>query len=244
MSSSLARRYLLRTRLFHERLAQLRGEEPNVRSHPAVGTDFDDLDPAQCTLLVLDCQPEGLACVVNSHSLIVRINSAIGTVRRLGGQVAFTRLAFEDNDYRFTPSTNKEFAALAHERRLRDGTFDADLYPGLDAGAPEDIIVRKTRLGAFSTTNLDERLTNLGMTTLIIAGIHASGAVMSTIREAADKDYRLIVLADCISDADAATQQLLMEWVFPRQAKVLAVSQLERALASHAVAGDITTAAI
>jgi nicotinamidase-related amidase len=204
-----------------------------------VTAESDNLDPAQCALLVLDCQPEALASVVNARSMVFRTNSAIDVVRRLGGQIGFTRLAFEDSDYRFTPSTNKEFTALAHERWLRNGTSDADLHPGLTV-APDDIIVRKTRLGAFSTTNLDEHLTNLGITTLILAGVHASGAILSTIREAADKDYRLIVLADCISDTDTSTQQLLMERVFPRQAEVLTTGKLERALASQGAAGDIT----
>jgi nicotinamidase-related amidase len=215
----------------------LRGEEPRPRNHRAHGaTEPNDLDPSQCALLVLDCQPEVLSSVANPRAVVFRTNSAIDIVRRLGGTIGFTRLAFEYADYRFTPSTNKEFATLAYENRLRNGTSGADLHPGL-AITPGDIVMRKTRLGAFSTTNLDESLTNLGITTLILAGIHASGAVLSTVREAADKDYRLIILADCISDTDTATQRLLMERVFPQQAEILTTNELERALAGRGVAG-------
>lgn len=239
MSGSRMRRYLLQKNNFHPRLAWLHAEEPRLRSHRLHGiTESNDLDPAQCALLILDCQPEALSSVVNTRSVVFRVNSAIDMVRRFGGQVGFTRLAFEDSDYRFTPSTNKEFAALASERRLRNGTPGADLHPAL-ATAADDIVVRKTRLSAFSTTNLDERLTNLGITTLILAGVHASGAILSTVREAADKDYRLIVLADCVSDTDAATQQLLLERVIPQQAEVLTSTKLNQALAGRADANDM-----
>ena len=241
MSGSRVLRHLLRAGIFHPRLMWLRGDEPRhrTRRRPSA-TESHILEPAQCALLVLDCQPEALGSVVNSRAVVFRTNSAIDTVRRLGGYVGFTRLAFQDSDYLFTPSTNQEFADLARERRLRNGTSDADLHPGLAVSA-NDIVVRKTRLGAFSTTNLDERLTNLGVTTLILAGVHASGAVLSTVREAADKDYRLIVLADCISDADTATQQLLVERVFPQQAEVLTTTKLERMLASQGLAGEMRT---
>lgn len=241
MSSSLVQRYLLQSKSFHPRLTWSRGEPQRSGHLMPAATESDDLDPSQCALLVLDCQPEALRSVENSRALMFRTNSAIEMMRRLCGHVAFTRLAFEDCDYRFTPSTNKEFAALAAERRLRNGTSGAELHPGL-AVTPSDIVVRKTRLGAFSTTNLDEMLTNLGVTTLILTGIHASGAVLSTVREAADRDYRLIVLADCISDTDMATKQMLMEQVFPRQARVLTSSRLERALTSHISAGHVTAA--
>jgi nicotinamidase-related amidase len=35
-----------------------------------------------------------------------------------------------------------------------------------------------------------------------LAGISTSGVVLSTIREAADKDYELTVLSDCVRDLD------------------------------------------
>lgn len=173
----------------------------------------------------------------NARAVVFHTSSAIDMVRRLGGHIVFTRLAFEDSDYLFAPSTNKQFAALAGERPLRNGTSGADLHPGL-AVRTDDIVVRKTRLGAFSTTNLDERLTNLGVTTLILAGTHASGAVLSTVREAADKDYRLIALSDCIADTDPAAQQHLMERIFPQQAEILTTSRLQRRLGAKDVGGD------
>lgn len=54
----------------------------------------------------------------------------------------------------------------------------------------DDIVVRKTRVGALSTTDLHEQLRERGIDTLILAGIATGGVVLSTVRDAADRDYR------------------------------------------------------
>jgi nicotinamidase-related amidase len=94
------------------------------------------------------------------------------------------------------------------------------------APEPGDIVVRKTRVGAFSTTDLDERLRALGVDTLLLAGISSSGVVLSTVRDAADRDYRIFVLEDCCADRDPDVHDLLMHKVFPRQAWIVGSTDL------------------
>lgn len=65
----------------------------------------------------------------------------------------------------------------------------AELHPAV-ALRSEAIQLRTTRFGVFCSGDLDEQLTNHGVTTLIIVGCHTSGSVLTTIREAADRDYR------------------------------------------------------
>jgi nicotinamidase-related amidase len=47
--------------------------------------------------------------------------------------------------------------------------------------------------------------------------------VLSTVRQAADLDYRLVVLGDGCLDADPEVHRVLTEKVFPRQADVMTV---------------------
>jgi nicotinamidase-related amidase len=49
--------------------------------------------------------------------------------------------------------------------------------------------------------------------------------VLSTVREAADKDYRLTVLADGCADGDEEVHRVLTTKVFPRQADVLTIEE-------------------
>jgi nicotinamidase-related amidase len=92
--------------------------------------------------------------------------------------------------------------------------------------------VRKTRVGPFSTTDLDAQLKQRGVTTVILAGVHTGGVVLSAVRDAADRDYRIVLLADCISDPDAELHEALMTKVFPRQGYVTAVADLAGLLAA------------
>jgi nicotinamidase-related amidase len=54
--------------------------------------------------------------------------------------------------------------------------------------------------------------------------------VLSTVRDAADRDYRLFVLAECCLD-EPSVHDTLIEKVFPRQADVIDVPTLEKLLA-------------
>jgi len=101
----------------------------------------------------------------------------------------------------------------------------------LRRGPPTDIVVRKTRVGAFSTTDLDQQLRDRGIDTLVLGGISTSGVVLSTLRDAADRDYRLLVLADLCADGDPEVHRVLLEKVFPRQADVVTSEQLTELLA-------------
>jgi nicotinamidase-related amidase len=201
---------------------------------PAVSSD---VDPKQCALLVLGCQPGVLSRIENANVLIMKTNAAIDMVRRFGGRVVFMRVALSDLDYRFIPSTNKEFSALG-VHQFAKGLPEVEIHPEL-AVQSGDMLVESTRLGAFSRSDLDEQLTNLGVTTLIVSGVDTSGVVLSTVRDAADKDYRLIVLADCTADADVGAHDLVMSRIFPRQADVSTVGQLYRWLTGVSGARDV-----
>lgn len=95
---------------------------------------------------------------------------------------------------------------------------------------PGEVVLTKSRTGPFSTTNLDEVLKEQGIETLVLMGISTSGCVITTVRWAADVDYKLIVLSDCCADQDDEIQRVLMEKLFPRQASVLTSEQFLAAL--------------
>jgi nicotinamidase-related amidase len=83
--------------------------------------------------------------------------------------------------------------------------------------------VTRTRLGGFASSDLDVILRSGEIDGLVLTGIATSGAVLSTVRQAADLDFRLTVLADGCLDADAEVHRVLTEKVFPVQADVVTV---------------------
>ena len=98
-----------------------------------------------------------------------------------------------------------------------------------DRVAPQagDMIVREVLVGAFSTTDLDAQLRERGVDTVILAGISTSGVVLSTVRDASDRDYRVLVVSDATADPDEEVHAFLTERIFPRQADVVTVGELE-----------------
>jgi len=81
--------------------------------------------------------------------------------------------------------------------------------------------VTKRRVSAFAGSDLDVVLRSLEVDHLVLAGISTSGVVLSTVRQAADLDYRLTVLADGCADPDPEVHRVLLDKVFPRQATVV-----------------------
>jgi nicotinamidase-related amidase len=86
------------------------------------------------------------------------------------------------------------------------------------------VTVHKLRVSAFAGSGLEVVLRAQGIEHLVLAGIATSGVVLSTLRQAADLDYRLTVLSDGCLDGDPEVHRVLLEKVFPRQAEVTAIA--------------------
>jgi nicotinamidase-related amidase len=86
------------------------------------------------------------------------------------------------------------------------------------------VVVTKRRVSAFAGSDLDVVLRAQSIGHLVLAGIATSGVVLSTLRQAADLDYQLTVLADGCLDADPEVHRVLLEKVFPRQAEVTSIA--------------------
>jgi nicotinamidase-related amidase len=185
------------------------------------------IDPERSALLVMDYQPVVLGSLSDADELLSRVAEAISIVRRHGGQVGYVRVAFDDADYEAVPEHSAFAPALTTARAVLHNDSPATAIHERVAPEPGDIIVRKTRFGAFSTTDLAERLRDRAITTLILAGVSTSGVVLSTVRDAADRDYQMFVLADATADPEPGVHGFLTERVFPRQAHVIRVAQLD-----------------
>jgi nicotinamidase-related amidase len=81
-------------------------------------------------------------------------------------------------------------------RVLERGSWSAAIVDEL-AADPSDIQVAKYRMSGFQDTELDSILRNLGVTTLIFAGINADQCVLCTLQDANFRGYDCLLLEDC-----------------------------------------------
>lgn len=72
----------------------------------------------------------------------------------------------------------------------------------LDEISPQetDIVLTKTGSGCFASTNLDHLLRNMGVSTLVVTGMWTNSCVETTVRTAADLDYRTVIVEEsCVA---------------------------------------------
>jgi nicotinamidase-related amidase len=170
-------------------------------------------------LLLMDFQ-HGIVESLGSPSVVEAADRAAKAARAAGIPVMFVRVGFRPG-YPEVAASNASFSALtaqggdAYTQDHPATQVHASLTP-LDG---EPVIVKR-RVSAFTGSDLDVLLRGAGADELVLAGIATSGVVLSTLRQAADLDYRLTVLADACADRDEEVHRVLTEKVFPRQAIV------------------------
>jgi nicotinamidase-related amidase len=79
---------------------------------------------------------------------------------------------------------------------LERGSWSASVVDEL-APAPSDVHVAKYRMSGFQDTELDSILRNLGVTTLLFAGVNADQCVLCTLQDANFRGYDCLLLEDC-----------------------------------------------
>lgn len=182
---------------------------------------MNPIDPVRTALLLMDFQPG----VLSRYPVDEVLPNAIAlreAARAAGALVGYVHVALTPEEATAVPPSNAIFSGLAARMAGADPVA-SEVDPRLGIGEEEPVF-RKIRIGAFSTTDLHEQLRDRGIDTLVLAGVSTSGVVLSTVRDGADRDYRLVVVADACADLDDEVHRVLTEKVFPRQAEVVTTS--------------------
>lgn len=178
------------------------------------------IDPSRTALLVMDYQNGIIGMIDNGDELLAITANLIRTFRDHGGAVGYVRVAFADGDWDGVPETSH----MAKRVKGYGDAFHVDSpntqIPAEIAPQDGDIVVIKKRVGPFGTTDLDEQLRERGIDTLVLAGVSTSGVVLSTVRDAHDRDYRVLVVADACADPDQEVHDFLTGRIFPNQVEV------------------------
>jgi nicotinamidase-related amidase len=173
------------------------------------------IDRAHSAVLAMDYQTGIVAgYATGQEALLQRAADVLARARHAGLPVIYITVGFRPGYPEISPR-NARFSALKEGGRFLAGP-DAEVHPAV-APAPGDILVTKHRVSAFAGTDLEMILRAHGIDTLILFGIATSGVVLSTVRHAADADYRLIVVKDCCADRDPDVHRCLVDTVFPGQ---------------------------
>ncbi|MDR1990019.1 MAG: cysteine hydrolase [Acidobacteriaceae bacterium] len=164
-------------------------------------------DTRRTALLVMDVQPGIIDRVADKDAFLARAQAAVDYARTQGMRVIQVVVGFRPG----APEANALFRTFA--------PMLVGAQPVMTLGE-SDILVTKKRVSAFTGSDLEVVLRANDIRHLVLCGIATSGVVLSTIREAADKDYTLTVLSDLCADQDPEVHRVLLEKVFSRAATV------------------------
>lgn len=183
-------------------------------------------------LLVMDVQRRIVERFSQDPDYLPRLGRAIGAARAAGMPVIYVVVGFRGG-YPEVSARNAAFSAISGTGHYTPGDEGAEVHPDI-APRAGDIVVTKRRVSAFAGSDLDLVLRARGVHELVLTGIATSGVVLSTLRQAADLDFRLTVLSDGCLDADPEVHRVLTEKVYPRQAEVLTVAQWAKQVSAAA----------
>jgi nicotinamidase-related amidase len=175
-------------------------------------------------LLVMDVQDATVKMLPDKSTFIQSVSLAIQTARSRNIAVFYVVVGFRKGYPEVSPN-NKSFSAIRQDdSRNFDTEEGARVYASV-APRAGDMIITKKRVSAFTGSDLEVLLRSFGITHLVLTGIATSGVVLSTLREAADKDYSITVLSDCCADRDEEVHRVLTTKVFTRQAEVMEAAE-------------------
>jgi nicotinamidase-related amidase len=177
-------------------------------------------------LLVMDVQQAIVDRTIKDPEYLTRLAGVVDRARRADIRVVYVRIGFRPGHPDLS-QRNRMFTNSPHLAQFDESSPATHIVPAI-APKSGDIIVTKRRVSAFTGSDLEIVLRSNDVSTLLLAGISTSGVVLSTLREASDRDYGLIVLSDCCADSDPEVHHVLMTKVFPRQAEILTAAGWQR----------------
>jgi Amidases related to nicotinamidase len=173
-------------------------------------------------LLLLDFQPNIVKFIPDKTPVMNSLNIAIDAAHKSNILVIFVVMALREG----FPELNSNNKWCADYKAQPIPNFTEELVPDSSLHFQQgDLIVKKKRASAFTGSDLEVILRAHKIERLVIAGIATSAVVLSTVREAADKDYALTILSDCCVDFDEEVQRVLLQKIFPTQADVVTAKE-------------------
>ena len=166
------------------------------------------IDPDRTVLLVIDAQKGILNPATQkgrpyyyrtaTDIAVPNIVRLLTAARQVRCEVIYTVIASLTKDGRDRSLDYKQTSFHFGPRTPETEVIDA-LAPGDD-----DIVIPKTSSSLFNSTNFEYIVRNIGLDTIIVTGFLTDQCVDHTVRDGADRGFRMICPADaCTTDSEA-----------------------------------------
>jgi nicotinamidase-related amidase len=160
---------------------------------------FEAIDPEATALVVIDLDEATVRNDDACDRMTETVNALAGAVRRSGGVVAWVLSRMNEMPRHFSAILGLELATRYFDDGQRDGP-GTRLWHALDA-QDGDVVAVKSGASAFfpGKCNLKEQLDARGIDTVLIAGTVTNICCESSARDAAELDYKVIMISDALA---------------------------------------------
>lgn len=200
------------------------------------------LKPASTAMMVIELQndlaspsimdkrtlPGALARAVDKRGILPRLASLLDDCRRAGVNVVYvTKERHPSIPQRWTTSIQGKGGP---EPILIPGTWGAQVVDEIKPQPSDIVINRYLSIDPSYGSELWSVLRNLGVDTIVCAGISTTLAVEGTVRAAANRGMRCVVVEDCCASAPHSWHDFSVQNILPLLAEVVPASEVGAAL--------------
>jgi nicotinamidase-related amidase len=178
------------------------------------------VDPRRTAVITIDCQrshldlavatmpaaPQAAASLVAATARLLRLarGSGMSVIHVLSQNRILPKGQPESMCNPFWAAVERSQYSLVPDRESNVsrhnlvGTVQTQLMPELGPEPGDVLVDRKRRLSIYRDTDLDLTLRELGVDTVVLAGVDTSTSVLCAAFESLNRDLRTIVVADCV----------------------------------------------
>lgn len=203
------------------------------------------LDASATALVVIDLQVDFLSETgyfarmgydpTPLRKILPVVGRLISACRAAGVRIIQTRQGYRADLADMTPyeKWRRKRAGLEGTDVLLRSSPGFEIVPEIDV-RPEDIIIDKTCNGAFTYTDLEHVLRAQGISHLMMTGCTTDVCVHTTLREACDRNFQCLTIADACASGDAYAHEAALHMVTVEDGIFGALTDAEAVLAGLA----------
>lgn len=188
------------------------------------------LNPKRTAVLVLDVQNDLVKATprIKENRVLENIAAVIGTARRKKMPVIHITASVR-SDFLDIPRNNPLWNGLRKSRQLVSGTKGAAIHAKVRP-LKSELVLNKTCVDPFLTTNLGQALHNHDVNTVVLTGLWTNWVVEATARHASDMGYRVYIPRQCVASNTFENHDFAINRILPTICHVVNVKDILAAL--------------
>lgn len=188
------------------------------------------INAKRTAVLVLDVQNDLVKITprVKENRVLENIAAVIAAARRKRVPVIHITASVRP-DFLDIPRDNPLWDGLRKSRQLISGTRGAAIHRKVRP-LRNELVLNKTCVDPFLTTNLGQALQNHDANTLILTGLWTNWVVEATARHASDMGYRVFIARECVASNTAENHEFAIDHILPTICYVVGVKEVLSAL--------------